>query len=605
MFKATIFKTVCCCLAPVLAASLASAQTIVYVTPAGGGLQNGTSWSNAVAGSQFRAKLAAASSNTQFWVAKGTYYPTATTTRTLSFAIPSNVSVYGGFSGTETLLSQRDPSANPTILNGDIGVTGNYTDNSQHVVTVASSTVVVDGFSILNGYADGGGADGYGGGIYTNGNNIFLSNLIVKNNIAQFGGGIFNNAGSLFLSNNLLEANTTYGGGGGLNSMGVTVMDNCVFNGNIAKSADGLLGTGGAFQCESNTSLCTNCIIVNNAAGGSNDDGGGAVMLYGGIVNMINCTVYGNSTASSYNTTANSISIQPGALVNLTNTIIWGNATGHVRNGGLINYLFSLVKDVALLPPNLNSSPQFNNTADLIGPDGKWGTSDDGLMIGMGSPAVDAGTPTGTPVIDITGLLRPQGLAMDMGAYELMNVPLPVSFLYIKARQNNQGVQVDWELGVESGISHYEIEKAVDGRNFRRIGSVSFDAARNKRYSWMYNQAPGDENYYRVKAVEMYGSYKYSPIVKLSAAATKPGLLVYPNPVHNNSVTVALSGLPPGMYFLQLLNSAGQQVLLQQLDYGGGTVSLPLSLKSSWPKGIYYLQLKGMGDGFVQQLQIN
>ncbi|MBS3061041.1 MAG: right-handed parallel beta-helix repeat-containing protein [Candidatus Diapherotrites archaeon] len=63
--------------------------------------------------------------------------------------------------------------------------------------------------------------------------------------------------------------------------------------------------------------------------------------------------------------------------------------------------------------------PQFVNAINLYGGDGNIGTSDDGLMIMTASPAKNAGTTITQVSSDIRNISRPQGLAYDIGAYEL------------------------------------------------------------------------------------------------------------------------------------------------------------------------------------------
>ena len=51
-------------------------------------------------------------------------------TAPISFAMKNGVAVYGGFDGTETMRSERDPVVNVTILSGDIGTPSVSNDNS-------------------------------------------------------------------------------------------------------------------------------------------------------------------------------------------------------------------------------------------------------------------------------------------------------------------------------------------------------------------------------------------------------------------------------------------------------------------------------------------
>ena len=96
---------------------------IIFVDKDASGAFDGTSWTNAY--KILQNALDAAVSGDQVWVAEGAYYPDAgqnhiNNDRTETFQLINGVAIYGGFAGTETLLSQRDPAANLTILSGDI-----------------------------------------------------------------------------------------------------------------------------------------------------------------------------------------------------------------------------------------------------------------------------------------------------------------------------------------------------------------------------------------------------------------------------------------------------------------------------------------------------
>ena len=126
-----------------------SRSSILFVDEDASGNGDGASWANAY--TDLGEALTSSNVFDEVWVAEGTYLPGEI--RASFFLLPPNISVYGGFSGTETLRSQRDVSSNITILSGDIGLQGELSDNCYHVV-VPSDGSVLDGFLVRDGYAN-------------------------------------------------------------------------------------------------------------------------------------------------------------------------------------------------------------------------------------------------------------------------------------------------------------------------------------------------------------------------------------------------------------------------------------------------------------------
>ncbi|MGE5463637.1 MAG: hypothetical protein ACM3PS_09790, partial [Syntrophothermus sp.] len=141
----------------------AATSSRIYVNANAAGMNNGTSWTNAYTGLQ--SALTAAISGDEIWVAAGTYTPG--TAKSATFQLKSGVALYGGFTGNETTIDQRDPKDNVTILSGEIGAPSNMGDNIYHVVTASGTneTAVLDGFTITAGNASGDILMFHGGGI--------------------------------------------------------------------------------------------------------------------------------------------------------------------------------------------------------------------------------------------------------------------------------------------------------------------------------------------------------------------------------------------------------------------------------------------------------
>lgn len=154
-----------------------SAQTI-YVDQNAIGSNNGTDWANAY--TDLQVAITNIGSNTTINVAEGIYYPTEFSNRFLSFNIPRDKKLLGGF---PTGGGTRDSKLNPTILSGDIGIIGDNTDNVYHVVVFNGTSygTEIDGFIIEKGYANNTGtSESNGGGIFISTVDYGNSNAYIK-----------------------------------------------------------------------------------------------------------------------------------------------------------------------------------------------------------------------------------------------------------------------------------------------------------------------------------------------------------------------------------------------------------------------------------------
>ncbi|MFK8008255.1 MAG: choice-of-anchor Q domain-containing protein [Saprospiraceae bacterium] len=232
---------------------------VIYVdADNSGGNNDGTSWNNSFTILQFA--IGEAEYGDTIWVAEGIYKPTNSSFRTIYFSLNNGVKWYGGFQGNETELSQRDIEINETILSGDIGVQGDSTDNSYHVVYTlgTDSTTIIDGFSIIHGQANHNnstyfGHFNYGGGIsvdvdLTNTTAMpQILNCTFQHNSAKIGGGAI----SIFTT---------------LSSHINPLIDNCKFydNSSILQWGGAIYREGGEFTGEDY--IISNCVFERNFA---------------------------------------------------------------------------------------------------------------------------------------------------------------------------------------------------------------------------------------------------------------------------------------------------------------------------------------------------
>ncbi len=419
-----------------------------YVDQSTASSGNGLSWSTAFVNLQDALSIVIAGD--EIWVAAGQYKPTTGSSRSASFILRDGVNLYGGFAGNETELSERDWTANITALNGDIGQQGVVSDNVYTVLRLSNltSSIVLDGFRVMNGNNNAG--YGKGGGLYytnsTNGLLTLRNCLFYGNRASNYGAALCLESANLAIESCEFRNNTSTSGNGAVlysyNSNGFSnvTMKNTICIGNVSRIGAIVDSPSNNFRfiadrCvfSNNTSdnsifdflnftevRFTNSLIVGNRLNSFSADLFFADGSSQSSFDIINCTI-----AHNYNTYQNRIQQSlinlERAIYRISNSIIYGNTAYQGRqltNGPTVSNCLiegGFTNGTAII----NANPEFvdpNTTPNV-----NFDATPFDYSLADHSPAINVGVNLrlrDSELLDVNGAERMQGCIVDLGAYE-------------------------------------------------------------------------------------------------------------------------------------------------------------------------------------------
>ena len=277
----------------------------IYVNLAATGANNGSSWTDAYLDLQ---DALANTTSGEIWVAKGTYYPTSSTDRNVSFVLNQNVDLYGGFAGNETSISQRNISVNKTELSGNIGSLILAFDNSYIIIRRSAglaANLTIDGFTIADAYNSDVGLN-RGGGIFIDGPNsgpLNISNCTFDDNFSlETGGALYSNNSIVDISNCSFNNNDAVDMGGAIYIFlgEMSISNSTMFNNTSSQKG------GAVYLLAGELTISNSDISINHS------DEGGAIFNTGGELTLINSNLATNSA-----TRGGSLFLNTGELIDI------------------------------------------------------------------------------------------------------------------------------------------------------------------------------------------------------------------------------------------------------------------------------------------------
>ncbi|HET9503735.1 MAG TPA: discoidin domain-containing protein [Hymenobacter sp.] len=173
--------------------------------------------------------------------------------------------------------------------------------------------------------------------------------------------------------------------------------------------------------------------------------------------------------------------------------------------------------------------------------------------------------------------------------------PLPVVLTSFEAAPQGAGVALGWATASEQRNAGFEVQRSADGVAFATLATVAGRGTTQSAHTYSYfDAAPrGTTAYYRLKQLDIEGTFAYSPVVAVQAgAASLAALRIYPNPTADRA-TVTWEAPIEGAGRWYLTNSTGQVVHAEPLT-SEHAATLTLDLQA-YPAGSYVLTVESAG----------
>lgn len=171
-----------------------------------------------------------------------------------------------------------------------------------------------------------------------------------------------------------------------------------------------------------------------------------------------------------------------------------------------------------------------------------------------------------------------------------VNNPLPIELLSFTASVTPRlEVQLDWITASEINSSHFEVQRSQNGEDFERIGTR--EAAGFSESQLVYDLLDEEPykgiSYYRLRQIDLDGTYEYSEIRTVYISEEKDNITVFPNPVRNEAM-LYLQGLPEEDTHFELYNIKGQLIMNVSM---GEVPNYEMSMKN-FPLAAYFYVIR-------------
>ena len=225
------------------------------------------------------------------------------------------------------------------------------------------------------------------------------------------------------------------------------------------------------------------------------------------------------------------------------------------------------------------------------------------------TPGAEGDVEIVTPVIGSLGPNRTLTYTFSTGfsgfAAGIVGSALPVQLMEFSARPVKNTVELQWKTASEQNSRGFDIEKSANGKQFASIGFVSSNGNSTTVKSYQFtDQYPWDnENYYRLRQVDIDGKVSYSEVVLVKLPKAPKIFRIAQNPVRS-VIDIRFASAPNTSVEAQLIDLSGRVVMRWPVQQQQGH-QLRLQLPSGRvTRGMYVLSVKMNGINYPERIII-
>lgn len=215
----------------------------------------------------------------------------------------------------------------------------------------------------------------------------------------------------------------------------------------------------------------------------------------------------------------------------------------------------------------------------------------------IGSAGVNAGTVL-NPQVNRTSLplTAINNDAFYISSTDGTNTPLPVELVSFEAVVEGNVVKLVWSTASELNNDYFVVERMTTSNTGTEIGRVTGHGTVKTAHAYsLYDENPQPGlNYYRLRQTDFDGTFTYSKIVLVHVADVNDskGLVVYPNPAHQEDLTIELKNLKARESVTIVIFSAAKSEVVSFQGPATAEGSFKKVIPTAgWTSGIYVLQI--------------